>query len=319
MIRKAALFLMLVMVLGTLSVFAQTQLPEPVFIEPLNELTLESEPALGLWLPEFNDVVYYLWDYESGNLPEPTIFLPVASLAAAASSDSEPAIPQNIRNNRYFIESVRLTNLAQESFEYGDYDASTNYATEALRYAQLSDEYVALQLKIKEANDGIAAAKKRFDWATANGIRNAYPREYGDAQTYYNASLTSRSSQDWDGAIDNAAKVINALAYVQAQDGTTQGTATTTTPQQNSNALPAQYTVRAWAVSKDCLWNIAGRPWAYGDPTKWKILYNANKAKMPQPDNPDLIHPGMILDIPSLNGEARQGLWDANRTYTPLR
>jgi nucleoid-associated protein YgaU len=300
---KAVLFLIAAVSLGISPVFAQLELPEPSFQEPVNR-TEASEPAMGLWSEDFSDIVYYLWDYNPENLPEPVVFLPIASLAVAASSDAEPVIPQNIRNNRYFVESVRLTNLAQETFDYGDYDASTNYAEEALHYAQLSDEYVALQLKIKEANDAIAAAKSRIDWASANGIPGRYPKEYGEAQSYYNASLSARSAQDWDEAIRAAGNVINALAYVQ------EGPVTT--------PLPAQYTVRAWAVSKDCLWNIAGRSWAYGDASKWRLLYNANKAKLPQPDNPDLIHPGMILDIPSLKGEVRQGMWDAGRTYSPL-
>jgi nucleoid-associated protein YgaU len=83
--------------------------------------------------------------------------------------------------------------------------------------------------------------------------------------------------------------------------------------------LPAQYTVRPWNTFRDCLWNIAGRPWIYGDPTQWRLLYNANKSKMPNPDNPDLIEPGMVLDIPSIKGEERQGLWDAEKTYPSLR
>ncbi|MCL2473220.1 MAG: LysM peptidoglycan-binding domain-containing protein, partial [Treponema sp.] len=82
--------------------------------------------------------------------------------------------------------------------------------------------------------------------------------------------------------------------------------------------LPAQYTVRPWAASKDCLWNIAGRSWVYNDPRQWKRLYDANKAKMPEPNNPDLIHPGMVLDIPSIKGETRQGMWDASQAYSPL-
>jgi nucleoid-associated protein YgaU len=77
--------------------------------------------------------------------------------------------------------------------------------------------------------------------------------------------------------------------------------------------------VRPWSISKDCFWNISGRPWVYGDPTKWRVLYNANKAKLPQPDNPDLIHPNMILDIPSIKGEIRSGMWDASKNYSPLR
>jgi nucleoid-associated protein YgaU len=82
--------------------------------------------------------------------------------------------------------------------------------------------------------------------------------------------------------------------------------------------LPGQYTVRPWAVSKDCFWNIAGRSWVYGDPYKWRLLYNANKAKLPDPNNPNLIEPGIVLDIPSLQGETREGPWDANKTYPPL-
>ena len=67
--------------------------------------------------------------------------------AQTASADSE--VPTSIRNNKYFVESVRLTILAQQAFDEGDYDASTQYSEEAVRYAQLSDEYVRLQLKIR--------------------------------------------------------------------------------------------------------------------------------------------------------------------------
>jgi nucleoid-associated protein YgaU len=241
-------------IIGIQPVFAQYELPEPEFREPL--------------------------------------FFPSAILAAAASSDAEE-IPQGIRNNQYYLESLRLSELAQDSYDYGDYDASTNYAEEAIRYAQLSDEYVALQLKIKETNDAIAAAKQRIDWASSSGAAKQYPAEYGEAEGYYNASLSFRSAEEWDSAIDSANKVIELLAYIQGPGG----------------ALPAQYTVRTWESFRDCLWNIAGRSWAYGDPFKWKILYDANKSKLPQPDNADLIEPGMVLDIPSIKGETRQGMW----------
>jgi hypothetical protein len=302
--RKASLLLIIVLVVGLQQAFAQSELPEPVFREgPARADLVQAPVSAGLWLPDFSDVVYYLWDYDPATLPEPVVFLPALSLAAAATSDAAPSIPRNLRDNQYFLESARLSNLAQESFEYGDYDASANYAAEAVRYALLSDEYVALQLKIKEANDTINTAKSRLDWAAAHGVPGTYPVEYGEAQKYYEASLTARSGEDWDEAIDAANRVINTLAFIQGSDST---------------PLPAQYTVRPWNVSKDCLWNIAGRPWAYGDPTKWRLIYNANKAKMPEPNNPDLIHPGMILDIPSLQGETRQGMWDSGRTYSPL-
>jgi hypothetical protein len=85
--------------------------------------------------------------------------------------------------------------------------------------------------------------------------------------------------------------------------------------------LPAQYTVRTWQGERDCLWNIAGYSWVYGDSSKWRLLYDANKSKMPEAENPDLIEPGMVLDIPSIKDETRYGVWQSGQSYPemPLR
>jgi hypothetical protein len=291
-------------VFGAQTAFSQSELPEPVLIEPAAFEQAEVVFVPGFWFTDLYDVSY-LWAFNPADASETLDFSAIATLAAAASSDASPAIPSSLRNNKYYVESVRLTNLAQQSFDYGDYDTSSEYAAEALRYAQLSDEYVALQLKIKETNDAIAAARSRLDWAASIGAAGVYPTEYGKAQTAYNEAVSFRSAEEWDQAIAAAQRVIDALAYIQAPSETP--------------ALPAKYTVRPWAVSKDCLWNIAGRPWAYGDSTKWRLIYDANKANMPEPNNPDLIHPGMILDIPSIQGETRQGVWAEGTTYTPLK
>lgn len=75
-----------------------------------------------------------------------------------------------------------------------------------------------------------------------------------------------------------------------------------------SLSLAAQYQVQPWNISMDCLWNIAGKPWVYGDSSKWVLLYYANISKLPNSENPHVIPPGIILDIPSVDGEARQGI-----------
>jgi hypothetical protein len=271
--------------------------------------------------------------FSSIPLPEPFLFLPLFSLAAIETDSPAPVIPESIRNNQYYRESLRLTNLARLSYSEGDYDVSTDYAAEAVRYAQLSDEYVALRLKMKEANDAIAAAKTRLDWASSLNASTRYPQEYGEATNYYNTSLARRRAEDWDGAIEAARRVLDALASVKPEERIVETpppppppvvetppaplppvaeTAPAPTP------LPSQYTVRPWSTSRDCFWNIAGRPWVYGDPTQWRLLYNANKSKIPNPDNPDLIEPGMVMDIPSIRGEERQGLWNEEETYPTL-
>ena len=160
---------------------------------------------------------------------------------AGASANTEQKTSGGIRNNEYLQESQRLAKLAEDAYEFGDYDTSTTFAEAAIRSAELSDEYITQQTGV---------------------------------------------------------------------------TITTTVP--SPDAFPATYTIRAWSVSHDCFWNIAGRPWVYGNPHQWRVLYNANKAKLPDPNNPNLIEPGIVLDIPSLKGELRQGAWDKDKTYKPL-
>jgi nucleoid-associated protein YgaU len=207
---------------------------------------------------------------------------------------TEQDIPNSIRFNRFFLESQRLAKLAQDTYNYGDYDASISLSQEAMYYATLSDVYVAITI-----------AKSRLDWAVASGASKQYPVEYREAETWYNESLKARDAEEWENSIEAAYKVIDLLAYISSPEGTF--------------PLPAKYTVRTWITVKDCFWNIAGRPWVYNNPRQWRVLYNANKEKLPDPNNPNLIEPGMVLDIPSIRGETRQGEWSGNRSYPPMR
>lgn len=55
------------------------------------------------------------------------------------------------------------------------------------------------------------------------------------------------------------------------------------------------YTVGTWAENRDCLWNISGRPEIYADPFQWPKIWQANTDQI---KNPDIIHPGMVLNVP---------------------
>lgn len=48
-------------------------------------------------------------------------------------------------------------------------------------------------------------------------------------------------------------------------------------------------------VKGETLWDIAGYEQIYGDPTKWKRIYEANKDIL---DSPDSLKPGQVLIIP---------------------
>lgn len=67
-------------------------------------------------------------------------------------------------------------------------------------------------------------------------------------------------------------------------------TVTTNNTAAKSKTSGRNYTVK----SGDCLWNIAKR--YYGNGSKYKTIYNANRDKI---KNPNLIYPGQVLWIPA--------------------
>ncbi|MDR1301031.1 MAG: hypothetical protein LBK43_00975, partial [Treponema sp.] len=141
-------------------------------------------------------------------------------------------------NNEYFLESVRLVGLAQESFDQGDYDAATAYAEEALKYALMSDAYIARQIDLQEADQALVAAKERLDWATSIGAKTQFPGPYNQANTAYNDAVKARSGEKWKDAITAANKVgtiVGEIERLKAKDADT--------------ALAAAKTRLDWATS----------------------------------------------------------------------
>jgi tetratricopeptide (TPR) repeat protein len=251
----------------------------------------------------------------------------VCFFASAAIGGYSDETLNNIRKNRYLEESARLQQLANQSFAGGDYDKAVKYASDAIKAASMSDIYTKQQLKIYTANNKMSDALQRLAWADLSEAKRYFPAEFYDAKTYYNLGLIARDARKWDDTINNADKVIQTLAAVavppeKISAAPPQVQKVDAVPENEKpdkdTALPAQYIVRSWDKYGDCFWNIAGRSWVYGDPHRWPILYQANRKKLPDPDNPNLIEPGMIMDIPSINGEIREGLWDSGKTYSPL-
>lgn len=69
------------------------------------------------------------------------------------------------------------------------------------------------------------------------------------------------------------------------------GSSSTSMPESEARAPEQTYTVKAG----DSLSKIARH--LLGDGNKWKVIWEANKDTV---KNPDLIHPGQVLKIPSM-------------------
>jgi hypothetical protein len=219
-------------------------------------------------------------------------------------------VSYSVLHNEHYEASLKERSLARLTLEQGDYDASIFHSSEAERLARLSDEYIAQMMLRARANREIQTASDRILWARGNGAETYYPEELAAAAAHYDEAIAARSGNEWPAALQAALAVADDLAGVAAPPKKGE-------PPENMPPNPNKYKVRPWDVFGDCFWNIA--KWFYGDPWKWPVVYEANKDKIPDPDNPNLIEVGAVIDIPSIGNEVRVGLYDTGTLYPRQR
>jgi len=202
------------------------------------------------------------------------------------------------KNNTYQKLADEYTKKAEKAMDAGEYDDAIAYSQEAQKNAELSKAFVARMMAMGEAEDNIKLAKNKLAWAEKIDAPNIFPMAYTAAKENLGYAESAFEDEEWGRANEYAKLSLAALEGVAE-----------VTP------LPAEYIVRPWAETKDCYWNISGRPYIYNNPLLWENLYQANKSKMPKPEDPNLILPGMKMSIPSLTGEYRNGTYDPKKEY----
>ncbi len=221
-------------------------------------------------------------------------FLVIALAVAAVQA-------QSLADNSYYLKSLELETAARSAFEEGEYDLAVELAAQAQENARLSDEYVAMIISMRAADKAIASAQVRYDWAKSLNADVRFAKEFAGATMELAAAKAAYEAEDYDEAAVHAFAVEAYLADINPE-----------------GALPAYFLVRSLAVNTDCLWRIAELPFIYNDPFQWPLLYQANKKNLPDPNNPHLILPGMVLTIPPLKGELRDGTWTDDGTEFPV-
>ncbi len=228
-------------------------------------------------------------------------FMALAFIATAIQA-------QSLTDNSYYIESVRLTEEATKAYDEGDYDTATELALLALENARRSDEFVANILamqkaEIEAADEAIMNAQERYDYAESIQAATRYPVAFSNATAELASAYTAYEESEYDEAIMRAGYVLDNLAGISEQAAV---------------VFPAFYTVKELNLNTDCLWRIAAMSFIYNDPMQWPLLYQANMSIMPDPKNPDLIEPGMVLTIPPLAGETREGTYIEGVEYPTM-
>lgn len=216
-----------------------------------------------------------------------------AVLIAAAS-----IFAVSYKNNTYQKLADEYNQKARIAFDAGEYDDAVEYSKKAAENASLSQAYIDSMMARYNAEQQLKLAANKIKWAEGIGCEKTFPMAYTAAKKAYGNAESAFGKEDFAASQDYAKQAIAALDGVYA-----------VTP------LPEYYIVRPWAETKDCFWNIAGRPYVYNNPLLWENLYQENKNNIPQPNNPNLIMPGMKMKIPSLTGEYREGTYSPSKKY----
>ncbi len=208
---------------------------------------------------------------------------------------------QSLENNEFYRKSLEYERLSEAAIDSGEYVQAQEYAILAQQNAALSRQYIAEQLAIYRARTSLTAARARMRLADQINLKSSDPALYDEASTYFTNAENKFNNEDYDNSYTDSRRVIELLAGIDPRF-------VPRTPETNTgSSLAANYTVKLNLAVRDCLWRIAGYSYIYGDPTKWRHIYDANKDSFPDPENPNLILPGMVLRIPSIRGETRSG------------
>ena len=202
---------------------------------------------------------------------------------------------QSLQDNPDYRKSLELKRQSEQAFEDGDYLEAKKLAEESKVYAERSDAWIKMMLNRYKANSALRRVETQIRSADNVNAEENFPEAYESGKALYEEAYQLFQEEEYPTSYDKsleALEVMSVIHYIRPR-----------------GAKVAAYKVRLIPEDRDCLWNIAGYDFVYGDPWKWKLIYEANKDKLPQPENPRLILPDMILTIPSADGEARSGTW----------
>ncbi|NBC31035.1 MAG: hypothetical protein GVY29_13710 [Spirochaetes bacterium] len=236
-----------------------------------------------------------------------TILLLGAVMVAASS--------QSLLDDPEYRELInRLEELqaqAQTAVDEGRYGEAVELSSEARQVAQEAEEYAEQRVLAFRANGWINRATERYALAERYRAEVRYPKAWNRATEQLDTATERFADREYQPSINAAQTVISALEVVDPPPAVVREQESAEPEAAEEEAeLPRYYIVRLIPERRDSFWRIAEYDFVYGNPFMWQVLYEANKEKLRDPENPDLIHPGQRFVIPSLEGETRAGVWN---------
>ncbi len=213
-----------------------------------------------------------------------------------------PLAAASYDNNEFQRKSRAYSEMAVTAYDEGDYDGAVEYAKQAESNALLSAAFIEKAIARADTETVLFKAHTRLTWAKDKKAEKYFPSEFETATVSVASADGLFAQEEYSGAKQYAELALESLSVIR-----------------EIIPLPATYRVELWTKTRDCLWNIAKNPAVYGNPLAWEKLYEANKKYLKQPANPNLLKPGMIVKIPSIQGEYREGAYNPSIKYEPFK
>lgn len=231
----------------------------------------------------------------------------VAVLSAGAQSISDDPVYAGLIEE---VEQLRAD--AQTAIEEGRYQEAVELANQAEAKAEEADARAQEIVLRFRANSWVnTIAPERLAYAESINAPERYPEEWEAANSFMEQAREAYANEEWFDAVDAARRVVRNLEEIRPAAFVPEDPEPQPAQQSEPDSeLPGTYIVRRIPERRDSFWRIAGYEFVYGDPWQWRILYEANRDRIPDPDNPDLILPGMEMIIPEREGEDRSGVWN---------
>jgi hypothetical protein len=226
------------------------------------------------------------------------------------------ALPaQSLLDNEHYKRAQALKAQSDDALVAGDYDLASSLAAQAEAELAKSDAYVEEMLGRYRANGWLQRGTEQLAQAKAAGKDTSAKELYVSAADDLAMAKAALDGGTYDDSVEFSKQAIATLNSIPGVEPVVIVEPVEPDVEPGTPALPATYTVQLILDRRDCFWRIAEYPFVYNDPWKWKVLYEANKGILIDPNNPDLIDVGQVLTIPSIAGEYRDGDYDYQLEY----
>lgn len=227
--------------------------------------------------------------------------LGVAALTVLTLFAVQSLSAQNLMDNEEMRQSREYEQLAEQALNEGEYEQAIEYSELAEEYAERGRETAERQALSYRANSLRNRAESRLYYAERIGVPNRDADAFSAAQDAFGEAVSLLDENEFTASIEKSREVLSLLEDFQPRRFTAEQ------PDEEPK-LPKYYIVRLIPERRDSFWRIAEYEFVYDDPWLWPRLYEKNKDILHDPENPDLIHPGMQFEIPARNGEVREGI-----------